>query len=44
VGGFSGAALSVAAPTVRYSADRLPGWATRLTEAAAAIARDLTAV
>lgn len=43
-GGLSGAALSVAAPTVRYSADRLPGWATRLTEAAAAIARDLSAV
>jgi DNA-binding IclR family transcriptional regulator len=42
-GGFSGAALSVAAPTVRYSADRLPGWAARLTEAAAAITRDLSA-
>lgn len=41
--GFSGAALSVAAPTARYSADRLPGWVTRLNEAAAAIARDLSA-
>ena len=43
-GGFSGAALSVAAPTVRYSTDRLPGWATRLADAAAAIARDLSTV
>jgi IclR family transcriptional regulator, acetate operon repressor len=43
-GGFSGAALSVAAPRVRYSADRLPDWAGRLTAAAAAIARDLGAV
>ncbi len=42
-GGFSGAALSVAAPRVRYSADRLPGWASCLTDAAAAIARDLSA-
>ncbi|RFU21964.1 IclR family transcriptional regulator [Geodermatophilus marinus] len=42
-GGIGGAALSVAAPTVRCSADRWPGWATHLTAAAAAIARDLGA-
>ncbi|MGY1712269.1 IclR family transcriptional regulator [Geodermatophilus sp. SYSU D00758] len=42
-GGLAGAALSVAAPTVRCSADRLPGWAGHLTTAAAAIARDLGA-
>jgi DNA-binding IclR family transcriptional regulator len=34
-------ALSVAAPTARYAADRLPGWVAALTGAAAAIARDL---
>jgi DNA-binding IclR family transcriptional regulator len=42
-GGFDGAALSVAAPTVRYSAARLGPWAAALSEAAAAIAGDLTA-
>ncbi|WP_116453618.1 IclR family transcriptional regulator [Blastococcus litoris] len=42
-GGFSGAALSVAAPTARYSRDRAPVWAAALTGAAAAIARDLDA-
>jgi DNA-binding IclR family transcriptional regulator len=42
-GGFSGAALSVAAPTARYSTARLPVWTARLTAAAAAIARDLGA-
>jgi DNA-binding IclR family transcriptional regulator len=40
-GGFTGAALSLAAPTARYSPDRLPVWATALTAAAGAIARDL---
>ena len=40
-GGFTGAALSLAAPTVRYSRDRLPFWAAALSEAAGAIARDL---
>jgi IclR family transcriptional regulator, acetate operon repressor len=39
--GFSAAALSVAAPTVRCTADRLPDWAASLAETAAAIARDL---
>jgi DNA-binding IclR family transcriptional regulator len=40
-GGFSGAALSIAAPRVRYSTSRLPEWASCLRVAAAAIARDL---
>jgi DNA-binding IclR family transcriptional regulator len=39
--GFTGAALSVAAPTARYSRDRLPVWGAALSEAAGAIARDL---
>ncbi|SOD98141.1 IclR family transcriptional regulator [Blastococcus haudaquaticus] len=43
-GGFAGAALSLAAPTARYSRDRLPVWRAALTEAAADIARDLDAV
>ena len=42
-GGFTGAALSVAAPTARYSRDRLPVWGSALAEAAGAIARDLDA-
>jgi IclR family acetate operon transcriptional repressor len=42
-GGFSGAALSVAAPTARCSRDLLPVWGTALSGAAAAIARDLCA-
>jgi len=42
-GGFSGAALSVAAPSARSSRDRLPVWAAALSGAAAAIARDLGA-
>ena len=42
-GGFSGAAISVAAPTARCSRDLLPVWGTALTAAAAAIARDLAA-
>jgi IclR family acetate operon transcriptional repressor len=42
-GGFSGAALSVSAPRVRYSAHLLPAWTSRLTEVAAAIAGDLSA-
>jgi IclR family transcriptional regulator, acetate operon repressor len=42
-GAFSGAALSVAAPTVRYSRDRAPVWAAALNRAANAIARDLDA-
>lgn len=42
-GGVTGAALSVAAPTARYSADRLPVWATALAGAARAVARDLDA-
>ena len=40
-GGFSAAALSLAAPSARYSRDRLPDWAAALTDAARAIARDL---
>jgi IclR family transcriptional regulator, acetate operon repressor len=40
-GGFSGAALSLAAPTARYSRDRLPVWAAALSETAGVIARDL---
>jgi IclR family acetate operon transcriptional repressor len=43
-GGFSGAALSVAAPTARCSRDLLPVWGTELTRAAAAVARDLSTV
>ncbi len=42
-GGFRGAALSLAAPTARYSRDRLPVWVAALAEAAGAIARDLDA-
>ncbi|WP_346618400.1 IclR family transcriptional regulator C-terminal domain-containing protein [Blastococcus montanus] len=42
-GGFDGAALSVAAPSVRYSADRVPYWVSHLAEAAAAVARELDA-
>jgi DNA-binding IclR family transcriptional regulator len=42
-GGFSGAALSLAAPSARYSRDRLPVWGTALIEAAGAIARELSA-
>lgn len=41
--GVSGAAISVAAPTARCSRDLLPVWGAALAEAAAAIARDLTA-
>jgi DNA-binding IclR family transcriptional regulator len=40
-GGFSGAAISVAAPTARCSRDLLPVWGAALSEAAAVIARDL---
>jgi DNA-binding IclR family transcriptional regulator len=40
-GGFEGVALSVAAPSARYSADQLPLWVARLTEAAGALARSL---
>jgi IclR family transcriptional regulator, acetate operon repressor len=42
-GGFRGVALSVAAPTARYSRDRAPLWAAALAEAAGGIARDLDA-
>jgi IclR family acetate operon transcriptional repressor len=42
-GGFTGAALSVAVPTARYSRDRLPVWGAALAEVAGAIARDLGA-
>jgi len=42
-GGFTGAALSLAAPTARCSRDRLPVWGAALSEAAGAIARDLDA-
>jgi IclR family transcriptional regulator, acetate operon repressor len=42
-GGFRGVALSVAAPTARYSRDRAPVWAAALTEAAGGIAGDLDA-
>lgn len=41
-GGFSAAALSLAAPSARYSRDRLPVWGSALAEAAGAIARDLS--
>jgi DNA-binding IclR family transcriptional regulator len=40
-GGFAGAALSLAAPTARYSRERLPVWRAALAEAAGALARDL---
>jgi DNA-binding IclR family transcriptional regulator len=42
-GGFSGAALSVAAPTARSTRDLLPVWGAALTGAAAAIAGELGA-
>jgi IclR family acetate operon transcriptional repressor len=42
-GGFTGAALSLAAPTARCSRDRLPVWGAALAGAAGAIARDLGA-
>ena len=42
-GGLSGAAISLAAPTARFSRDLLPVWGAALTEAAAAIAADLDA-
>jgi DNA-binding IclR family transcriptional regulator len=42
-GGSSGAALSLAAPTARYSRERLPVWGTALAGAARAVARDLGA-
>lgn len=42
-GGLTGAAISVAAPTARYSRDLLPGWGAALAEAARAIARELEA-
>ena len=42
-GGFTGVALSVAAPTARFSRDRLPVWGAALAEAAGAVARDLDA-
>jgi IclR family transcriptional regulator, acetate operon repressor len=42
-GGFTGAALSLAAPSARYSRDRLPVWGTALAQAARAVARDLGA-
>ena len=42
-GGFTGAALSVAAPSARYSRDQAPIWGAALIEAAGAIARDLDA-
>jgi IclR family acetate operon transcriptional repressor len=40
-GGFTGAALSLAAPTARVSRDQVAVWAVALTEAADAVARDL---
>ena len=43
-GGFTGAALSLAAPTARYSAARLPTWGTALVATARDVARDLAAV
>ena len=42
-GGFTGAALSLAAPTARYSRDRLPAWGAALAAAAGAVAADLDA-
>jgi IclR family transcriptional regulator, acetate operon repressor len=43
-GGFEGVALSLAAPTARYSSDDLPRWVARLTEAAGGLARSLDGV
>ncbi|WP_324277888.1 IclR family transcriptional regulator [Blastococcus brunescens] len=43
-GGVSGAALSLAAPSARYSRDRSPAWASALAEAADAVARDLDTI
>ena len=40
-GGFPGAALSLAAPTVRASRARVRLWAAALAETAAAVAHDL---
>ena len=42
-GGVTGAALSLAAPSARYSRDRSPVWAGALADAARAVARDLGA-
>lgn len=42
-GGFRGVALSLAAPSARYSRERLPAWSAALSEAAGAIALDLDA-
>ena len=42
-GGLDTVALSVAAPSVRYSAERLPEWVRALTAAAQGIAHDLVA-
>ncbi|CCG03993.1 IclR family transcriptional regulator [Blastococcus saxobsidens] len=42
-GGCPGAALSLAAPTARYSRERLPEWTRALAAAAGAVARDLAA-
>jgi IclR family transcriptional regulator, acetate operon repressor len=42
-GGLTGVALSVAAPTARFTRDRLPAWGAALAEAAGAVARDLDA-
>lgn len=42
-GGFSGAAISLAAPTARCSRELLPVWGAALVRAAADIARDLAA-
>lgn len=42
-GGVTGAALSLAAPSARYSRDRSPTWASALAEAADAVAGDLSA-
>lgn len=41
--GLPRAAISLAMPTVRYSRNRLPGWAAALSAAAEEIARDATA-
>jgi IclR family acetate operon transcriptional repressor len=42
-GGFTGVALSLAAPTARYFPDRLPVWSSALADAATAVAHDLGA-
>ncbi|WP_456600452.1 IclR family transcriptional regulator [Blastococcus sp. SYSU DS0616] len=42
-GGLDGAGLSLAAPSARYSRDRLPEWVGHLAEAAGAVARALDA-